>query len=131
MLVDKAFNFATFIIEKASKLARKRFNEKLKKLSYKKGYFNLVTNVDHEVEKLILNELESKYPNHSIVAEESGIHKKNSDYQWFIDPIDGTTNFAHKYPFFCISIAFAKDRELQFGLVKDPFNGELFTARKI
>jgi len=127
--VDDAFNLAYRVIEKASKIVLKSL-DKTRKISYKKGDFNLVTNVDHEVEALLLKEIISKYPNHSIIAEESGIHSKNPTYQWFIDPIDGTTNFAHGYPCFCISIGFAFKNKLEFGLIKNPVTNELYTAKR-
>lgn len=127
--MEKTFTFAEEVIEKASKTILKNYN-KIAKISYKKGHFNLVTNVDHEVEKLILQEITSQYPTHSIIAEESGTKNKDPNYKWFIDPIDGTTNFAHGYPCFCISIAFSKNSILEFGLVKNPLTGELYSARK-
>ena len=123
------YKIAQAIIEKASNLILKNYN-KIKKISYKKGHFNLVTNVDHEVEELIVKEINSNFPSHSIIAEESGIHKKDFTHVWFIDPIDGTTNFAHGYPFFCISIAFSKNGIVEFGLVKNPLTGELYTAKR-
>ncbi len=122
------YYFAEKIIEKASKLILKN-HKKIRNISYK-GISNLVTNVDKEVEAFIIKEITSRYPDHSIIAEESGSRKKNPNYQWFIDPIDGTTNFAHSYPFFCISIGFVKNGIIEFGLIKDPITNELFTARK-
>ena len=127
--MDEAFSLAHRLIERASKLVLKNLNS-IRKISYKKGDFNLVTNVDHEVEALLLKGIISKYPNHSIIAEESGIHSKNPTYQWFIDPIDGTTNFAHGYPCFCISIGFAIKNTLEFGLIKNPVTNELYTAKR-
>ena len=127
--MDKTFNFAKELTEKANKVILKNLNT-ASKIFYKKGNSNLVTNVDHEVEALIIKEINSKYPTHSIIAEESGIHKKDSTYKWFIDPIDGTTNFAHRYPCFCISIGFAKNDVLEFGLVKNPVTGDLYSAIK-
>lgn len=127
--MDDLYNLAYKITEKASNLILKNLN-KISKISYKKGDFNLVTNVDHKTEALILNEITSKYPNHSIIAEESGKHKKDPNYEWFIDPIDGTTNFAHGYPCFCVSIAFTKNGVIEFGLIKNPLTGELYSARK-
>ena len=126
--MDSTFNFAEEIIEKASKLILKN-HKKIRNISYK-GISNLVTNVDKEVEAFIIKEITSKYPEHSIIAEESGYKNKDPNYQWFIDPIDGTTNFAHSYPFFCTSIAFAKNGIVEFGLIKDPITNELYSARK-
>ena len=122
------YNFTEEIIEKASTLILKN-HKKIRNISYK-GVSNLVTNVDKEAEALIIKKIKSRYPNHSIIAEESGVQKKDPDNQWFIDPIDGTTNFAHGYPFFCISIAFAKNGIIEFGLIKDPLSDELFSARR-
>lgn len=127
--MNDIFNVAIKTIEKASKVILQNYN-KIRKISYKQGHFNLVTNVDHEVEALILKEINSKFPYHSIIAEESGIHKRHKTYEWFIDPIDGTTNFAHGYPCFCISIGFAKNGILEFGLIKNPLTGELYSARR-
>ena len=127
--MNNTFHFAEEIIEKASKLILKN-HKKIRNISYKKGDSNLVTNVDKETEALLIKEIISKYPSHSIIAEESGLRKKDPNYQWFIDPIDGTTNFAHSYPFFCTSIAFAKNGILEFGLIKDPITNELYSARR-
>lgn len=127
--MDDLFSLACKTIEKASNLILKNLN-KIRKISYKKGDFNLVTNVDREAEAFILKEITSKYPNHSIIAEESGKYKGNPNYKWFIDPIDGTTNFAHGYPCFCISIGFRKNGVLEFGLIKNPLTGDLYSARK-
>ncbi len=127
--LNNTYNFAEELIEKASKLILKN-HKKIRNISYKKGDSNLVTNVDKEVEALIIKEIVSKYPNHSIIAEESKAQKKDPNYQWFIDPIDGTTNFAHSYPFFCTSIGFVKNNILEFGLIKDPLTNELYSARR-
>ena len=127
--MSEAFNLANQVIEKASVLILKSLN-KVRKISYKKNYFNLVTNVDKEVEELIIKEINLNFPNHSIIAEESGKHKKDLKYSWFIDPIDGTSNFAHNYPCFCISIGFSVDGVFEFGLVKNPTTGELYSAKR-
>ena len=127
--MEELFNFALKTIEKANLVLLKNLNQ-IKKISYKKGDFNLVTNVDLEVEALILKEITSKYPNHSIITEESGKFLKDPTYKWFIDPIDGTTNFAHGYPCFCISIGFSKNNVLEFGQILNPVTSELFTAKK-
>ena len=108
MFVESIFNFAVKITEKANRIILKNLN-KTREISYKKGAFNLVTNVDKEVEVFLIKEIVLKFPNHSIIAEESGKYIKDPNYEWFIDPIDGTTNFAHNYPCFCISIGFARN----------------------
>lgn len=127
--IDSCFIFAKQLIEKASKFVLKNYT-KVQNISFKRSQFDLVTNVDKEVEALILKEINSHYPNHTIITEESGIHKRNSNSIWFIDPIDGTTNFAHGYPFFCTSIGYSQNGILEFGLVKSPITNELYTAQK-
>lgn len=127
--IDSCFSLAKRITDKASKLVLKNYR-KIEKVSFKRSPYDLVTNVDKEVEELIIKEITKRFPRHTIIAEETGLHKKNTNEVWFIDPIDGTTNFAHGYPFFCISIAYAQDGVLEFGLVKSPMINELYTARK-
>ena len=113
--MENPFNLANTIVEKASELILKNHNN-IRKISYKSSKSNLVTNVDHEVEALILKEINLKYPRHSVVAEESGTQIKNPDYEWFIDPIDGTTNFAHGYPCFCILFRFSRTTMLALSI---------------
>lgn len=127
--MENIFKFAKIIAEKASNHILKN-HKNIKKITFKKGHFNLVTNVDKETEDIIVRAIKSKFPSHSIIAEESGLHNQDPAYQWFIDPIDGTTNFAHSYPFFCTSIGFAKNGVIQFGIVKDPISGDTYTAIK-
>lgn len=127
--MKEVFNFASNVTEKASKLILKNLN-KVINISYKKSNFNLVTNVDKEVESSIIRDIRAKYPTHTIIAEESGRDLKDPRFKWFIDPIDGTTNFAHGYPCFCTSIAFAINEEIIFGIVKNPLTNETYSAIK-
>jgi myo-inositol-1(or 4)-monophosphatase len=94
----------------------------------KKGAIDLVTEADIESEKKILEIIRTAFSNHSVLAEESGLNKAVSDYKWLIDPLDGTTNFAHQLPIFSVSIAFAVKDEIFIGIVLNPVNGELFSA---
>lgn len=94
----------------------------------KKGRIDLVTEADTESEKAILSILESCFPDHSILAEESGRLLKDSPFLWIIDPLDGTTNFAHELPLFSSSIACAVNGEIKVGFVHNPVSGELFSA---
>ncbi len=97
----------------------------------KKGPKDLVTEADLESEKHIVDAIREKFPEHDIFAEES--REKNhveSNYRWIIDPLDGTTNFAHQVPIFSISIAFAVSGEIRVGIVLQPISGELFAAVK-
>jgi len=95
-----------------------------------KGEFDLVTEADRASEKLIVERLRSYFPAHAIVAEEGGGHESSSEYRWFVDPLDGTTNFAHGFPFFCVTMALERAGELIAGVVYDPVSGELFTAER-
>jgi myo-inositol-1(or 4)-monophosphatase len=98
---------------------------------HKKGPSDLVTEADIESEKQIIDILGYRFPDHQILAEESGLSSTNaSGCLWIIDPLDGTTNFAHQLPFFSVSIAFAFNGEVVVGVVLNPVSGELFTAVK-
>jgi myo-inositol-1(or 4)-monophosphatase len=96
----------------------------------KKGANDLVTEADTESEKIIIKTILQAFPDHAVLAEESGLNQGKIDHMWIIDPLDGTTNFAHKLGLFSISIAYAVDREIILGLVLSPLTGELFTAMK-
>jgi len=93
-----------------------------------KGRANLVTVADKEAEALIIRRIRERYPNHSILAEESGSSGANDsgEGKWIIDPLDGTTNFAHQYPFFCVSIGFEQHGNILCGAVYDPWRDEMF-----
>lgn len=92
-----------------------------------KGAIDLVTDVDQRSEAAILGMLRAAFPGHAIHAEESG-QAAGDDYEWLVDPLDGTTNFAHKFPVFSISIALSYRRQLILGVVYDPLRDELFAA---
>jgi len=96
----------------------------------KKGAIDLVTEADIKSEKEIVATIQTAFPDHSILAEESGLNLGDTKYKWLIDPLDGTTNFAHQVPIFCISIAFAIAGEICTGIVLDPVNAELFSATR-
>ena len=96
---------------------------------HSEGRNDFVTQVDREAEAAILDVLLKAYPDHGVLAEESGAQSGN-DYTWFIDPLDGTTNFIHGYPQFGISIAVAYQERIEHGLVFDILRDELFTASR-
>ena len=96
----------------------------------KKGSIDLVTEADTGSEKVIIETIKKLFPDHAILAEESGLNIGESDHKWIIDPLDGTTNFAHQLGLFSISIAFALSGETVLGIVLIPETGELFTAIK-
>jgi myo-inositol-1(or 4)-monophosphatase len=92
----------------------------------KKGAIDLVTEADTAAEAAILETITAIFPDHAVLAEESGRREGDSDHRWIIDPLDGTTNFAHGVPVFCTSIAFSHKGELAVGAVLNPVSGELF-----
>jgi myo-inositol-1(or 4)-monophosphatase len=91
---------------------------------------NFATEVDRKAEKEIIKTLLKAYPNHGILAEESGSDGDNTDERWIIDPLDGTTNYIRGIPHFSISIAFQKDGKIEHGLIYDPLRDEMFTASR-
>jgi len=99
------------------------------KISYK-GEVDIVTQADRRSEQAILSRLRSHFPKHAIVAEEGGGAESESPFRWHVDPLDGTTNFAHGYPCFAVSIGLEENRELIVGVIYQPVSGELFTAVK-
>jgi myo-inositol-1(or 4)-monophosphatase len=101
----------------------------VKEIDYK-GEIDLVTEVDQACEKIIIDTLRSECPTHEILAEESGVHQGTSDYRWIVDPLDGTTNYAHGYPCFCVSIALEYRGLVQVGLVYEPILDEMFEATR-
>lgn len=95
-----------------------------------KGEIDLVTEVDRACELAILETIRERYPEHDIVTEETDLGRTGSRHVWFVDPLDGTVNFAHSYPFFCASVALAVDGEIVAGAVFDPLRDELFAAER-
>ena len=89
---------------------------------------DLVTRADHDSEEFIIGSIRKALPDHTINAEESGHLSGTVEHQWFIDPIDGTLNYAHGVPFYCISIAYAYQGEVILGVVYDPVRRECFSA---
>jgi myo-inositol-1(or 4)-monophosphatase len=103
-----------------------------KRVEYK-GDIDLVTETDREIEALVAGELRAAFPGHRIVAEEASGHgavrpPEPEEHVWYLDPLDGTTNFAHSYPQFAVSLALARGAELLVGVVYDPLRDELFEA---
>ena len=95
-----------------------------------KSAIDLVTTVDREAEGLILETIREAFPEHGIVAEESPATSGSGDYRWYVDPLDGTTNFAHGFPQFAVSIALERGAEVIVGVVYDPLREETFVASR-
>ena len=96
-----------------------------------KGVIDLVTEADLAAERFIIEKIRTHYPRHAILAEESGVTEvAQAEYKWVIDPLDGTTNYAHGYPCYCVSIALEYRGALNIGVIYDPTRDELFAAEK-
>lgn len=124
-------NFAMQTVRDAGQILLDKFGRKIK--VSKKGDINLVTEADLASEKFIIERIKSYYPKHSILAEESGevvIIGSDSNWKWIIDPLDGTTNFAHGYPCFCVTIALEHEGRIVIGATYDPTRDEMFSAER-
>jgi len=95
-----------------------------------KGEFDLVTQADRRSESVIVSGLQKYFPEHAVAAEEGTGKETASEFRWHVDPLDGTTNFAHGYPCFCVSMALARKNELLLGVIYNPVYNELFTATR-
>jgi len=116
----------------AAKAAGEVLKEKFGKVRHivKKGEIDLVTEADLAAEEIILEMLGNHFPKDNILSEEAGIRDGSSHRNWIVDPLDGTTNFAHGFPFFGVSIALEVEEEIVLGIVYNPFMGEFFEAQK-
>jgi myo-inositol-1(or 4)-monophosphatase len=95
-----------------------------------KGLIDLVTEIDHQSEDFLIGEVQRLFPGHHILAEESGALDGVGEHLWLIDPLDGTVNYAHGVPMFCVSIAYAYQKQVTLAAVYDPMRDELFTAER-
>lgn len=122
--------FAIEVARDAGQLLLEKFGRGI--AVHKKGDYNLVTEADLASERLIVERIKSHYPKHSILAEESGntVVIEDNVWKWIIDPLDGTTNFAHGYPCFCVTLALEHEGEIVVGVTFDPTRNELFSAER-
>ncbi|HKD04894.1 MAG TPA: inositol monophosphatase family protein [Bryobacteraceae bacterium] len=126
--MNKWLDAALEVSQDASVLLKNQFTRFVQGES--KDRFDVVTEADRSCEKLIVERLSRNFPNHSIIGEEGASVRGSSDYCWYIDPLDGTANFVHKFPFFAVSIALVKAGEPVLGVISDPVRNECFSARK-
>ncbi len=122
------------LAQKAARRAGIILMDNLQKVQ-KKDFINkqdrdFVTWVDKLSEQTIIDTIKEECPEHTIIAEESGLDEQYSEYAWIIDPLDGTTNYLHHYPFFCVSIALQLDGKTVVGVIYDPVKEEMFVAEK-
>ena len=124
---------AIYFAEGAGNILRRYYHSSI--TISEKGPNDLVTNADRESEQFIIENIQKEFSDHAILGEESGHFKKNGPYRWVIDPLDGTTNFAHKWPHFCVLIAVQQETSADnyqtiVGVTLDPLRNELFVAEK-
>ncbi|MEW6326434.1 MAG: inositol monophosphatase family protein [Thermodesulfobacteriota bacterium] len=119
---------AITVAREGGQLLKEIFGQKRK--VYFKDEIDLVTDADLRAEEFIVKTIHDRYPEHTIVSEEKHPQAGLSPYKWIIDPLDGTTNYAHGFPWFCVSIALAIHDEPVLGVVYHPFLDQLFRARK-
>jgi len=122
-------NIATRAARSAGRILLRYFERTDQLTVTSKSRNDFVSEVDRGAEAAIIQELRSKYPDHAILAEESGEHR-GSDFQWVIDPLDGTTNYLHGFPQFSVSIALKYRNRLEQAVVYDPLREEMFTASR-
>lgn len=128
MIDDMIRQIGTRAAYNAGKVLKDHFGQALEVT--KKGTIDLVTQADIASEQMIIKTIREAFPDHAILAEESGLTKNDRNLLWVVDPLDGTTNFAHGLPLFSVSIAFAQGNDIIMGLVLNPVNGEFFSAYK-
>ena len=126
-------NFAIQTARDAGRLLAERFGRTLQITN--KSELDLVTESDLASERLIIDRIKTYHPRHAILAEESGAsapqdHEQASEWRWIIDPLDGTTNYAHGYPCFCVSMGLEREGKMEVGVIYDPLRDELFTAER-
>ncbi len=116
------------IAREAGALLMEYFRQRVQ-IEYK-GDVDLVTVADRKSEALILERIRARWPSHDVLAEEGGRVDHGSDYRWYVDPLDGTTNFAHGFPVFCVSLALEHKGQRVAGVLYDPTRDELFAAER-
>jgi len=124
-----ALEVATEAVREAGSVIMAHFHSE-KRISYKAGRSNIVTDVDLLAEEKIMSLLGEEYPSFGIITEESEGIAVDSPYTWIIDPIDGTRNYAYGIPHFCVALALAREGDVLLGIVYDPVRDELFRAEK-
>ncbi|MCK5237670.1 MAG: inositol monophosphatase [Deltaproteobacteria bacterium] len=128
MAANDPIEVAVKVAKEAGELLRQGLS-KTREIEYK-GEVDLVTDMDRRAEELICGALMKAFPTHGIISEEGHNEKITNKTKWIVDPLDGTTNYAHGFPFFCVSIALEFEGELEVGVVYDPMRDELFTAER-
>ncbi|XP_026169282.1 inositol monophosphatase 1 [Mastacembelus armatus] len=132
-LWQNAMDHAVAIARKAGEVVREALGDD-RKVTLKSSSVDLVTQTDQQVEKLIIQSVKDKFPTHRFIGEESVAAGEACDLTdsptWIIDPIDGTTNFVHAFPFVAVSIGFSVNKQMEFGVVYSCLEDKMFTARR-
>lgn len=126
-MADPFLEVAVDAARRAGSLLLERFGS-LREIRYKGSPSNIVTEMDRQAEALVIDCIRSRFPDHAILAEEGGPRVGSTGHRWIVDPLDGTTNYAHGMPFFAVSIALEVDGRVEVGVVFDPNRDECFTA---
>ena len=126
MDIDDYLKEADFIARKAGKMLRKNINTSAE-IRFK-GVVDLVTDFDNQAQRIIFDHLSGCFPDHDFMGEEGLSQDKGREFRWIIDPLDGTTNYAHGFPIFCVSIALEREDKVVLGVVYDPMRDEMFSA---
>jgi myo-inositol-1(or 4)-monophosphatase len=126
-MADPFLEVAVDAARRAGSLLLERFGA-LREIRYKGSPSNIVTEMDRQAEALVIDCIRSRFPDHAILAEEGGARAGSTGHRWIVDPLDGTTNYAHGMPFFAVSIALEVDGRVEVGVVFDPNRDECFTA---
>ena len=126
--MEKTLEFAIHCALESGKIQREFYEKKID--IHHKGEINLVTEVDIACQKKIIELIDQHFPDDYVIAEEKTNVFDGTRNRWIVDPLDGTTNYAHGYPFFCTSIAYEVQGEVVLGVVYNPIFDELFVARK-
>lgn len=130
MLVDRMETVARRVVLAAGELIAGTIGQVTANEVHSKGLSDFVTDVDRRCEDLIIGAIRGEYPEHDVVSEETAAGRIGDGLTWVIDPLDGTTNFIHGFPFVAVSVAVCLERNPILGFVLDPIRGELFSARK-
>jgi len=130
--IDQVLLFITEVITSAGAevLSYYRGNFRIEGKNEGESSIDIVTDADRASEDIIVEAIRQRFPDHDIVTEERAPEISGSPWKWFIDPLDGTVNFSHRYPVFCVSIALAHEDRLVAGMIYDPLRGELFQAAR-
>ena len=129
-MADPFLEVAVDAARRAGGLLLGRLGTLLRQVDYKGSPSNIVTEMDRQAEALIVERIRGRFPDHAILAEEGGARAGSSTHRWIVDPLDGTTNYAHGMPFFAVSIALEVEGIVTLGVVYDPNRDECFTVRR-